>query len=306
MISVLILITGCLLDYLFGEPNRYHPLVGFGMLANRLEQRFNHAHSPMIARIIGVSCWLLLVMPLPLLVYWLHQDNWLFWLLDCLLLYAAIGYNSLLKHARQILIPLAAGDITQARHYCSYIVSRNTDQLSEQQIARATTESMLENGHDAVIATVFWFAIGGAPLMILHRLANTLDAMWGYKSPRFIYFGWCAARVDDLLGWPSAKVTTVLFAVQGKFLPALRNARDQGRQYKSLNGGWVMAAGASVLGISLGGTASYHGKTIESVTLGAGCEVSMSDIEPSLSLVTNALIIFISCYALIQLTLGLI
>jgi len=316
MTSALILIVACLLDYILGEPKRYHPLVGFGMLANKLEQSFNRANpksnhfntheqqsSQIIARISGMLCWFILTIPLPLLYYFLHQESWFFWLVDCLILCAAIGHNSLLKHARQILTPLAAGDISLARHYCSYIVSRNTSELTEQQIARATTESMLENGHDAVIASVVWFVIGGAPLAILHRLANTLDAMWGYKNPRFICFGWFAARMDDLLGWPTAKITSVLYACQGKLLPALRNARQQGQQYKSLNGGWVMAAGASVLGISLGGSASYHGKTITSVTLGAGIEVTSKDIEPSLTLVSNALLIFILSYT--AFTLGL-
>ncbi len=149
---------------------------------------------------------------------------------------------------------------------------------------------MLENGHDAVIATVVWFAIGGAPLVILHRLSNTLDAMWGYKNSRFIYFGWFAARMDDFLGWPTAKITSLLYVCQGPLLIALDNAKIQGRQYKSLNGGWVMAAGATVLGIRLGGSASYHGKTIQSVTLGKGAQVSSKDIEPSLTLVSNALL----------------
>lgn len=308
MTSALVLIFAYLLDRLLGEPNRFHPLVGFGNLTNRLEQRFNHAHpdrdktevSPLAARISGMLCWFALTTPLPLLYYFLHQDSWLFWGLDCLILYAAIGYNSLLKHARQILLPLAAGDINQARHYCSYIVSRNTSELTEQQIARATTESMLENGHDAVIATVVWFAIGGAPLAILHRLANTLDAMWGYKNSRFIYFGWFAARMDDLLGWPTAKITTLLYGCQGNLLSALRNARIQGRQYKSLNGGWVMASGATVLGISIGGRATYDGKVVESVTLGTGPQVTTKDVEPSLTLVGNALLIFIAGYTAVH------
>ena len=315
MTSAIVLIIACLRDKILGEPKKFHPLVGFGNFTNWLEQRLNRAHqdhnninehSPLMTRLLGLLGWVALTTPLPLLYYFLYQDNWVFWLLDCLILYAAIGYNSLLKHARQILQPLLAGDINQARHYCSYIVSRNTSELTEQQIARATTESMLENGHDAVIATVVWFAIGGAPLVILHRLANTLDAMWGYKNSRFIYFGWFAARMDDVLGWPTAKITALLYACQGQLRPALTNAKQQGRQYKSLNGGWVMAAGATVLGIKLGGSASYHGKTITSVTLGAGQPVNTKDVEPSLTLVGNALIIFVAGYTSLLLILDVL
>ncbi len=147
MTSSLIIIIACLLDYILGEPKRLHPLVGFGSLVKKLEQTFNPAYlsadaatynandssansasnqhkaqaSPVKTRIIGLLCWLILTTPLPLLYYFLYQDTWLFWLFDCLILYMAIGYNSLRKHARQILIPLTNGDIKYARHYCSYI-----------------------------------------------------------------------------------------------------------------------------------------------------------------------------------------
>ncbi|CAM3139431.1 adenosylcobinamide-phosphate synthase CbiB [Moritella viscosa] len=308
----LILAAAFILDILLGEPHRYHPLVGFGNITNKLERLLNKksnnkSNKPWQARLLGTFSWALLTLPLPLGYYLLHQDTFLFWCLDAVIVYSAIGYNSLVKHAKQIAVPLNNGDIQQARHFCSYIVSRDTSNLTEQEIARATTESVLENGHDAVIASLVWFAIGGAPLVILHRLVNTLDAMWGYKNPQFLYFGWCAARMDDLLGWPTAKISSLLYATQAlltrhtSMFNALRNGLCQGRQYKSLNGGWAMATGATVLNISLGGQGIYHGKIIESVTLGQGPQVNTADIEPSLHLVRNAAIIFIISYFFISL-----
>ena len=100
--------------------------------------------------------------------------------------------------------------------------------------------------------------------------------------------------MDDLLGWPTAKMTCLLFAVQQRFYRSLKNGWIQGRQYKSLNGGWVMAAGATVLNFKLGGKAMYHGKIVESVTLGAGETVAANDIARSLDLVTFAALIFIT------------
>jgi adenosylcobinamide-phosphate synthase len=206
-----------MLDALLGEPRRFHPLVGFGLLTQALEKFANRFKDQTKSRFAGAVCWLLLTLPLPIIYYFIHQDSALFWSLDVIVVYAAIGHKSLKQHALQILKPLQNNDIDEARHFCSYIVSRNTKTLSEYEIVRATTESVLENGHDAVIATLVWYMIGGAPLVILHRLANTLDAMWGYKNPQFVHFGWCAAKMDDLLGWPSAKVSCVLFACQKRF-----------------------------------------------------------------------------------------
>jgi len=313
MLISLILAAAFILDILLGEPKRYHPLVGFGNLTQKLERLLNNKSNnkdndkPWRTRLLGILGWSMLTLPLPLSYFLLHQDTILFWCLDAVIVYSAIGYNSLVKHAKQIAEPLINDDIQQARHFCSYIVSRDTSNLSEQEIARATTESVLENGHDAVIASLVWFAIGGAPLVILHRLVNTLDAMWGYKNPQFIYFGWCAARMDDLLGWPTAKVSSLLYASQAllcrhtSIINALRNGLRQGRQYKSLNGGWAMATGATVLNVSLGGQGIYHGQIVESVTLGQGPQVNTADIVPSLNLVRNAAIIFIFSCAFISL-----
>jgi adenosylcobinamide-phosphate synthase len=300
------LLLAFLLDLRFGEVRKFHPLVGFGFLSNALEAWFNpdkpdnqkllfspQSKSQLSTKLLGIFCWILLVFPLPLIYCYLHQDSWLFYCLDIIIVYFAIGYNSLVLHAKQILKPLMNKDLSTARHFCSYIVSRNTQDLNEQEIARATTESVLENGHDAVIATLVWFAIGGAPLVLVHRLANTLDAMWGYKNPHFIYFGWFSARIDDLLGWPSAKISSFLYALQGHFFAALKNGFIQGRQYKSLNGGWVMATGATVLNIKLGGCASYHGKQLKSVELGCGEPISTAAIAPSLQLVKTAAWLFI-------------
>ncbi|NQZ10990.1 MAG: cobalamin biosynthesis protein CobD, partial [Algicola sp.] len=294
MIETVVLMLALMLDGLLGEPRRFHPLVGFGLLTQALEKTVNRFKNQPNSRIAGIVCWLLLALPLPVVYFIIHQESALFWCIDVIVVYAAIGHKSLKQHALQILKPLQNNDIDEARHFCSYIVSRDTKALSEVEIVRATTESVLENGHDAVIATLVWYMIGGAPLVILHRLANTLDAMWGYKNTRFIHFGWCAAKMDDLLGWPTAKITCLLFALQKRFYRSLKNGWIQGRQYKSLNGGWVMAAGATVLNFKLGGKAIYHGKIVESVTLGAGEPVVVDYIARSLNFGTFAALIFIT------------
>jgi adenosylcobinamide-phosphate synthase len=304
MITSLIMMVAYLLDYLLGEVKRFHPLVGFGWLTTKIEKKLNEHHSKVentnfwSSRFLGILSWFTLCAPLPIVYFYFHQNNIFFWCIDAIVLYFAVGLKSLKLHALQILKPLKENDLTTAQHYCGYLVSRKTDNLSEQEITRATVESVLENGHDAAIASFFWFIVGGAPLVILHRLANTLDAMWGYKNKRFIHFGWCAARMDDLLGWPSAKISSLLYAFQTnlslpKTINALKNGYQQSKHYKSLNGGWVMATGASVLNFKLGGSAIYHGKEVISVTLGCGNNLVRNDISRSLNLVNKAVITLI-------------
>lgn len=326
-----------LLDKYLGEAKHFHYLVGFGWLAKKLEAKLNPYQQSLRqsqqtdrktnqeetryqennpgdkatfkAKLLGTLAWCLLVLPLPLIYF--YQLNHLIWywqvLLDASVIYLAIGLNSLHQHAMQVYKPLSAGDLTTAQYFTGYLVSRYTTNLSEQEMSRATIESMLENGHDSVIASLFYYLIGGAPLVIIHRLANTLDAMWGYKNSRFINFGYASARLDDLLGFVSGKCCTLLYAIQGvkqgNALKAIVNACWQGNQYKSHNGGWVMAAGATVMSRQLGGSALYHGKTVNSVTLGCGSSVTTKDIPTSLIVVTRASLILLVAVFSLQLIL---
>ncbi|TYK65974.1 cobalamin biosynthesis protein CobD/CbiB [Colwellia echini] len=294
----LTIILALLLDKYLGEARRFHYLVGFGYFAKKVEAALN---KPSVNnKLLGAFSWCLLVLPLPLCYFYFLNDFTWYWqiLLDASVLYLAIGLNSLHQHAMQVYQPLTSGDLPTARQFTGYLVSRDTSELTPQEMSRATIESMLENGHDSVIASLFWYLIGGAPLVILHRLANTLDAMWGYKTARFINFGFASARLDDGLGFFSGKLCTLLYAVQGLkqkvVCKALTNAYRQGNQYKSHNGGWVMAAGATVMARTLGGSALYHGKVINSVVLGYGREVTLEDIPRSLTVVSRASAILVA------------
>jgi len=300
------LVLALLLDKYLGEARHYHYLVAFGWLADQCEKMLNLDSSTKASTkpqeeklnkksaFFGAISWLLLVLPLPLFYFFFLNDFPWYWqiLLDACVLYLAIGLNSLHQHAMQVYQPLKANNLTQARHFTGYLVSRETQDLTPDEISRATVESMLENGHDSVIASMAYFVIGGAPLVILHRFANTLDAMWGYKTAKFYSFGFASARLDDLLGFLTGKICMLFYALQSKnlsqFTKALKNAMHQGNKYKSHNGGWVMATGATVMNIKLGGSASYHGKLIESTTLGCGNCITIEDIPNSVLLVKRA------------------
>lgn len=299
MMLFTVLLFALFIDHVIGEPLRFHPLVFFGNLANKIERKLNRGSNK--RRFLnGIIAWCLLVLPLPLLYCWLMLilPYYAMWALNVYVVYWAVALNSLQQHGMQIYQPLIDDNIVQARHYCGYIVSRDTSELDEQAISRATTESMLENGHDGVTATLIYFVLGGAPLVIIHRLSNTLDAMWGYRNEQYNYFGKCSARLDDLLGFISGKMTALLFVAIGFFngtgLTALRNAFIQSLHYKSHNGGWVMASGATVIKVRLGGAAVYFGKTIHSPQLGEGEIVQSKHIKASLTLVKQGVWVWLA------------
>ena len=307
-----VLLFALLLDRVIGEVRRYHPLVGFGYLANGLERLLNSTglnNRTWWAYGKGVFAWALMVLPLPIALYCAYSEWGAQWPvfsrlgLDVVIVYFALGLQSLKLHGLQVYRPLQKGDLTTARHFTGYLVSRDTAALSPESMARATVESMLENGHDAVIATLFWFVVGGTPAVVLHRLANTLDAMWGYKTPRYYYFGWAAARSDDALGFLSAKICALLYACQRNFFRAMMNAAQQSQTYKSHNGGWVMAAGATTLNIQLGGRSIYQGKELLSPVLGQGASATVADIPRSLNLVRCASALFVIAILTMGITL---
>lgn len=199
-----------------------------------------------------------------------------------LMLYAALGHKSLHDHARPVAAALCAGDEDEARRLVARMVSRDSAALD---ITGATTESVLENGNDGVFGALFWFAIAGGAGAVLYRMANTLDAMWGYRNDRYRYFGWAAARLDDGLNFIPARLTAITYAVLGKTRQALRCWRTQASAWDSPNAGPVMAAGAGALGLTLGGPARYQGEWHQRPVLGVGRAPDVADIERALGLV---------------------
>ncbi|WP_317846240.1 adenosylcobinamide-phosphate synthase CbiB [Alcanivorax limicola] len=298
-----LLLSALLLDALLGEPRRWHPLVGFGRLAAALEQRLNHAPGRIRT---GALALLVLVLPWVVLALLLSHvlDGVALFVVQALGLWWALGWRSLGEHARAVAAPLAAGDLAMAREKVACLVSRDAAQLDARGVAAATTESVLENGADAVFASLFWFLLGGLPGVVLHRLVNTLDAMWGYRTPRYLRFGRAAARLDDLLNWVPARLVALTYALCGKCRTALRCWRQQAARWESPNAGPVMAAGAGALGVQLGGDAPYHGGWKTRPVLGEGAPPDADSILRALRLVRRGVLVWLLVVTLVALGLA--
>jgi adenosylcobinamide-phosphate synthase len=277
------------LDRLFGEPVHWHPLVGFGNVAKRIEQALNRAGG---YRLLGLLAWCLAVLPLVGLSFFLCSLPY-GWLLHPLLLSSALGGRALAEHGERVARDLAAGDLDAARTHVGWMVSRDTRSLDAEGVSKAAVESLLENGNDAVFGALFWFLLLGGPGALLFRLANTLDAMWGYRNERFFYFGAAAARFDDVLNYLPARLTALSYALFGNTRRALACWWAQAPRWDSPNAGPVMAAGAGALQVSLGGAAIYHGHLEVRPTLGEGRPAAAQDIHRALLLVRRSLLLWL-------------
>ncbi len=284
------------LDQLLGEPRRWHPLVLFGRYARALENLIR-PHGP--GHLMGMLAWCAAVLPGFFLAGWLHaRGPVVAAVVDVLLLYFALGRRSLAEHAAAVAGPLAAGDLPAAREQVGRMVSRETQSLDEEEVAKATVESVLENGNDAVFGALFWFVLLGGAGALLFRLANTLDAMWGYRTPRYLRFGWAAARIDDVLNFVPARLTALSYALLGELRQALACWRKQAPLHDSPNAGPVMAAGAGALGLRLGGPARYHGQMEFRPTLGEGAAPAPADIHRAVGLVNRATALWLGALVL--------
>lgn len=285
-------IAAVILDVLMGEPKRWHPLVGFGYLANAVEKYFNlPARNRFFQFLLGAFSWFLLVI-LPVILFiillgYVDQVLGSMYFLEVVVLYLSIGYTSLRQHAMAVVDALLKNDLDHAREKVGMIVSRDIDKLDEENVCKAAIESVLENGSDAIFAPIFWFVIGGAPAVIIYRLSNTLDAMWGYKTKRFLYFGRFSARMDDILNWMPSRLVGFSYLLLGNSRSALKCWLGQARLLDSPSAGVVMTSGAGALQVLLGGDARYHGELKTKPIFGCGRRPGKKDIQRSLGLINK-------------------
>lgn len=181
---------------------------------------------------------------------------------------------------------LAAGDLPAAREALCALAGRTPDDLDESEIARAVIESVAENSVDAAVSSIMWGLIGGAPAVLAHRAANTLDAMIGHHSERYEHFGWASARLDDVLNFAPARLAAAAVAAcrPGAAKLVAETIRRDAHQHPSPNGGVIEAAYAAALGVKLGGVNRYGDETEDRGTLGDGRAPMATDIRAAVAL----------------------
>ncbi|MBD9736036.1 cobalamin biosynthesis protein, partial [Streptomyces sp. H28] len=252
--------AGLLGDLLLGDPRRGHPVAAFGRAAAAVERvlwRDSRGRGALHTGVCvggavalgGLAARLVRSSPAASVA------------LTAAATWAVVGGTSLAREARAIGRALQDGDVEAARSRLPHLCGRDPQALDADGIARAVVESVAENTSDAVVGALVWGAAAGVPGLLGFRAVNTLDAMVGHRSPRYLRFGWASARLDDVVGAPGARLTAVLAAAAGPDpRGAVRAWRDDAGRHPSPNAGPVEASFAGALGVRLGGTLSYGGR----------------------------------------------
>lgn len=275
------------MDMLIGDPNsRWHPVVLMGKLIGVLERWF-YRESDSDGKKFAAGAMLVLITLLvsyeaaAAVIMLSYQIPWEWGPAAAggLLLSFTISPKSLAKAGKGIYTLLILGEIEKAREKVGWIVGRDTENLSEAEIARATVETIAENTVDGIIAPLFFFVIGGVPMAVLYRAANTMDSMIGYKNDKYLYFGRAAARLDDVLNYIPARITGVLFVFAAWILgfdyrSGYRMMLRDAQKHPSPNGGYAEATVAGALHIRLGGVNSYFGRKSFRAYMGEAIELT--------------------------------
>ncbi|MEK4031131.1 adenosylcobinamide-phosphate synthase CbiB [Pseudobacillus sp. FSL P4-0506] len=264
------------IDRLVGDPPHLpHPVRWIGSLIYFLEKRLNQGTARRRKGVIMLVIVLIVTGSLSYLFifcfYSLHPAAGV--AAEAAVIASAIACRSLKEAGISVYEPLQKGDMEEARMKLSYIVGRDTGHLDEGEITRGAIETVAENTSDGVTAPLFWALIGGAAGAMIYRAINTCDSMVGYKNDRYGQFGWASARLDDLVNWLPARLTSLLMVLS---FPESNYSKKQvwqivrrdAKKHPSPNSGWCEAAVAGLLGIELGGINRYKGRVSHRAEMG--------------------------------------
>lgn len=266
------------LDFIFGDPvYRWHPIRLVGATLTWWDDRLRGAGAD--GRIGGCLLFLALAVPwaggASVLVLSLQRMHpWAATALHLFALYSLIALGDLLKHGRVVDRAATKGDLPAARVGIGKLVGRDADRMDTAACRRAAIESLSENLVDGFVSPVFWYVLLGLPGIVLFKVVSTMDSMVGYKTPKYLKFGWCGARLDDWMNLVPARLTWLLIALVAAFVPSAsaRKAWAAGwRQHAVVpgpNAGWSEAAIAGALQRRLVGPIWLHGRLVTEVWLG--------------------------------------
>lgn len=312
MTTVVAIVTGFILDLILGDPHSLpHPICLIGNFISFLERNLRKILGfSNNGLLIGGGVMVFLVIstcfavPYALLYLAGMVNPWLAFALETLMFYQIFATKCLRDESMKVYYALQKGDLDEARLMLSWIVGRDTKNLSEAEVTKGAVETIAENTADGIIAPMFYMFLGGAPLAFLYKGINTMDSMVGYKNEKYLYFGRCAAKLDDVANFIPARITGLLMIAAAYFL----NLDVQGAwktfwrdryNHLSPNSAMTESVAAGALNIQLGGGHFYFGKWVHKDTIG-------DDIRPVKAediVATNNLLYMTAILSLILFTL---
>ena len=277
------LIIGYLLDLIFGDPRKLpHPIVAFGNIIGWCERHFNKGGHKK-----RNGCLIAIILPLFTLFLGglLAWGSWIlhpfaYYGIASVFVFYGLANHSLIQEGGEVIRTLEEQGLDAGRKRLSWIVGRDTSQLSPKKIYTAVLETMAENLSDGVVAPLFFYTLGGFPAMMAYKMVNTLDSMIGYKNARYKDFGCCSAHLDDVLNYIPARLTAFLIALSGYRKGIFSFIRKYARQHASPNSGYPESAMAGILDCRFGGPNIYHGMLVEKPYIGThNRELSINDYK---------------------------
>ncbi len=301
-----------ILDLIIGDPRGFpHPVIYIGKLITFLEKQIRKtAKTEQALRIGGIFLTLITVL-VPFTLTWgilflaAKVHPYLFYFMNILIMWTCLATKSLQTESMKVYLALVGEDLPQARSNLSYIVGRDTRELTEDEVIKATVETVAENTSDGIIAPLFYMIVGGAPLGMAYKAINTMDSMIGYKNEKYLHLGWAAAKLDDLANWIPARITGIFLALSTIILRynvygSFKILRRDRLNHTSPNCGYPEAATAGALDIQLGGTHTYFQQTIYKPTIGDDVRpVEGEDINRTVKLMHVATVLTMVVFSLI-------
>ncbi|OHD15097.1 MAG: cobalamin biosynthesis protein CobD [Spirochaetes bacterium GWC1_27_15] len=289
------IILGFAFDLIFGDPQNFpHPVRIIGNFITKLEEILYKFKNKKFTGFILMFVIVFTTYILTLFVCSLNP------IIEVFLIYTIFATKTLGDEGIKIYKSLKQNNIELARTQLGYIVSRDTENISQSDIVRGTIESISENLTDGIISPLFFLLIGGVPLAMAFKAASTLDSMVGYKNDRYIDFGFASAKFDDILNFIPARLTGFVLIplasliTGNNFINSLKVVFKDRLKTPSPNSGHSEAGFAGALGVRLGGASTYFGKIVEKPTIG----VKLKDFDPKDIIKSVKLMYFTSILAL--------
>lgn len=272
-----------------------HPIKLYGNVIAFLEKKLNvGVNKKLKGGIVGIGLILSAFIVFYFLKRLINSNIYIDVAVSAILIFYGLANKSLIVEVLKVNRALSEKGIKAGRERLSYIVGRDTSELDEQAIRKASLETLAENLSDGIIAPLFYLFIGGFPLMLTYKMVNTLDSMIGYKSERYKDFGMVAAKTDDVFNYVPARITALLIALVSLRLKSFRFISKYGKKHSSPNAGFPEAALAGALNCRFGGASAYFGQIIDKPYIGSNNrKLSLKDAKYACGLNLKASILFL-------------